>query len=95
MTGMKEFLEHVLGLKRNAEARGWKLDLMVLHREFYDTLMTAVGTFKPASDAFELRDGKEDGRKDIYLHGVKVMWSGNRLPSRQAWYRYSGKMVLT
>ena len=86
----KDFLDAILDRKRAAEAYGMKLDLMVLHRDFYDTLMASLGSNKQLSDAFELRQcPKEEERKDIYLHGVKVMWSGNRLPTNQVWYRYS------
>lgn len=92
MRGMKEFLDAILDKKREAEAHDLQLDLVVLHQEFHEVLMTAVGTMKLASDAFELRQcEKESERRDIYLHGVKVMWSGNRLPARQAWYRYSNR----
>lgn len=88
---MEEFLNAIQDKKRTAEAHGFRLTLIVLHQSFYDTLMGAVGQLKKASDAFEIRqDPKEEERKDIYLHGVKVLWSGNRLPARQVWYRYSG-----
>lgn len=95
MSAMSNFLDHVLAKKRDAEAMGWKMDLIILHQGFYDTLMGAVATDRQTSDAFELRqDPNEEERKDIYLHGVKVMWSNNRLPAREVWYRYSGSIVL-
>lgn len=87
---MDRFLDAILERKRAAEAYGMRLDIIVLHREFYDTLMGALGQSSKASQAFELKQcRKESERKDIYLHGIKVMWSGDRLPRRQAWYRYT------
>ena len=95
MSSMSDFLDAMLDKKRTAEAKGFKMDLIVLHQDFYPVLMGAVGQLKNASDAFEIRQcPKEEERKDIYLHGVKVMWSNNRLPAREAWYRYSGSIVL-
>jgi hypothetical protein len=93
---MNEFLEAIREKKRDAEVHGMKLDLIILHQEFYGVLMQAVGTMKPAAEAFEVRQHpRNEDRKDIYLHGVKVMWSGNRLPARQAWYRYSNPNMKT
>lgn len=90
MTGMNEFLAYVWQKKLDAKAHGMNLDLIVLHRDFHDTLMRAVSTMKVASDAFELRDHPTNkDRKDTYLHGVKVLWAGHRLPAKQAWYLYS------
>lgn len=95
MRGMAEFLAAILDKRREAEAHEMQLDLIVLHQDFYGVLMQALGTVKEASAAFELRQcKKEPERRDIYLHGVKVMWSGNRLPARQAWYRYSNPKLL-
>ncbi len=96
MTGMNDFLGAILDKQRSAAAQGMKLDLIVLHRDFYDVLMRAIGTERPAAYAFEIRQCKRDSRRsDIYLHGVKVMWSGSRLPVRQAWFRYSNMNFKT
>ena len=90
MSSMDDFLNNILDRKRTAEAHGLVLDVMVLHQDFYDTLMKALGASPQASSCFEIRqDPREKDRKDIFLHGVKVMWSGDRMPVRQAWYRYS------
>lgn len=87
---LNNFLDGILDKKREAEAMGFRLDLIVLHRNFYETLMRAVATEKAASGAFKLvQHPKEEERKDVYLYDVKVMWSGNRLPVRQVWFRYS------
>jgi hypothetical protein len=86
----EQFLDLVLDKKRTAEAHGMRLDIMVLHRDFHDALMKSIGQHKGVSNAFELRQcAKEPERHDIFLHGVKVMWSGGRLPVNQVWYRYS------
>ncbi len=67
-----------------------KLDVMVLHKSFYEPLMKALSISPQLASAFELRQcPREEERKDIFLHGVKVMWSGDHLPSRDVWYRYS------
>jgi hypothetical protein len=88
---MENFLDAILDKKREAEAHGFTLDIIVLHQDFYGTMMGAVGQLKKASEAFTLHQNpKEKERKDIYLHGIKVLWSNSRLPPRQAWYRYSG-----
>ncbi len=87
---LNAFLESILDKKREAEALGFRLDLIVLHVDFYDTLMKAMATEKAASGAFRLvQNQRDEERKDVYLYDVKVMWSGNRLPTRQVWFRYS------
>lgn len=90
MSSIDDFLNQVLDRKRTAAAHGMVMDVMVLHQSFYETLMKALSLSPQASSCFELRqDPREEERQDIFLHGVKVMWSGDRLPVRQAWYRYS------
>lgn len=90
MRTVNDFLDALLDKKRDAEARGMKLDVMVLHQSFHEPLMKALTTSPSASSCFELvQDPSEEERKNIFLHGVKVMWSGNRLPARDVWYRYS------
>lgn len=87
---LNAFLDSILDKKREAEARGFRLDLIVLHVDFYDTLMRAIATERAASSSFKLvQNPHEEERKDVYLYDVKVMWSGNRLPTRQVWFRYS------
>lgn len=90
MRTVNDFLDSVLDKKRTAEAHGMRLDIMVLHVGFYDPLMKALGLTPAFRDCWELRQGANDEeRKDLFIYGVKVMWSGNRLPASQAWFRYS------
>lgn len=90
MRTVSDFLDGVLDKKRTAEAHGMKLEVMVLHVNFHDTLMKALGLSPGLQSCWELRQcPKEEARKDLFLYGVKVMWSGNRLPEREAWFRYS------
>lgn len=90
MRTVNDFMDSVLDKKRTAEAHGMKLEVMVLHVNFHDNLMKALGLVPSLQSTWELRQcGKEEERKDLFLHGVKVMWSGNRLPENQVWYRYS------
>ena len=90
MRTINDFLDAILDKRRTAEAHDMKLDVIVLHQSFHDPLMKAL-TISPAlDDVWELRQcPKEEERKDIFLHGVKVMWSGGRLPPSHVWYRYS------
>lgn len=90
MRTIDDFLDSVLDKKRTAEAHGMKLEVMVLHQSFYGPLMQAISISPQLAVCYELRQcPKEKERQDVYLHGVKVMWSGDRLPTRQVWYRYS------
>lgn len=96
MRTVNDFLNGVLDKKRTAEAHGMRLDIMVLHQSFYEPLMKALTSSPAASSCFELRqDPSEEERRDIFLHGVKVMWSGNRLPASNVWYRYSNPSYKT
>lgn len=90
MRTVNDFLNEVQDKQRTAEAYGMKLDVMVLHVSFHDPLMKALTLSPSCRDAWELKQcAKEEERKDLFLYGVKVMWSGDRLPARQVWYRYS------
>jgi hypothetical protein len=90
MRTINDFLDSILDKKRTAEAHGMRLDVMVLHQSFYEPLMKAISISPQLQSCWELRQcPKEPERKDIFLYGVKVMWSGDRLPARQAWFRYS------
>lgn len=90
MRTVNDFLDSVLDKRRTAEAHGMKLDIMVLHVDFHDPLMKALAISPALQNDWELRqDPNEEERKDLFIHGVKVMWSGNRLPTGQAWFRYS------
>ena len=89
MSEMTAFLDMVLEKKLDARAKGYNLDLMVLHREFQNVLFTAVATEVETIPAYKLVT-HDDGRNDVYLHGVKILWSGGRLPRGQVWFRYIG-----
>lgn len=90
MRTINDFLDSVLDKKRTAEAHGMRLDIMVLHVGFHDSLMKALGLSPALQSCWELRqDPHEEERKDLFIYGVKVMWSGDRLPANQAWFRYS------
>ncbi len=91
---LDNFLNGILDKKREAEALGFKLDLIVLHVDSYDMLMKAIATEKAASSSFKLvQNPRNEERKDVYLHDVRVMWSGNRLPTSHVWFRYSSRGV--
>lgn len=85
---LKALLECVLEKKRSAVAFGWKLDLLVFPLTYKDALFRAVVSEAYASDAYTL--GSEEDGYPVFLHGIKVLWSGGRLPWGQVWYRYSG-----
>lgn len=90
MKTIGDFLDQVYDKKRTAEAHGMKLEVMVLHQDFHDGLMKALATVATYGSSWELRQcPREESRKDIFIHGVKVMWSGSRLPVGQVWFRYS------
>ncbi len=86
---LRGLLEAILQKKRDAEAHGWILDVVVMPEKYSDALLKAVTTQTWAGDAYTL-GSKEDGYP-IHLHGVKVMWSASRLPFGQVWYRYRGQ----
>lgn len=85
---VKELLDAILDKKREAEAMGWTLDLLVFPLAYKNDLFKAVVTDSACADAYSL--GREDDGFPIYLHGIKVLWSGSRLPKGQVWYRYRG-----
>ena len=86
---VKAILEAILDKKREAEAHGWKLDLLVFPLAYKDDLFKAVVTEAYAGEAYTL--GSEKDGFPIYLHGIKVLWSGARLPHGQVWFRYRGE----
>lgn len=82
----KEFLQNIEVRKSDAAEIGMKLDLLVLPREFAD-IMSRAAVKEDLSD-YEFRVSDTG---NVYLVGVKVLWSGGRLPQGQCWFRYSRK----
>ena len=93
MKEMQDFLDGVLEKKLDARAKGYEMDLMVLHTEFKYVLFGALPEYEghngqPGAIRTQVH---LDGRMDVYIYGVKVMWSQARLPKGQVWFRLNGK----
>ncbi len=80
----RDFLDNIESRKRDAAALGSKLDLIVLPKSFADTIAKAAVKEDLSDYDFHV---SESG--NVYLVGVKVLWSSSRLPASQAWFRYS------
>lgn len=82
----REFLNNIEVRKTDANEIGMKLDLLVLPRDFADIMSKAAVKEDLTEYEFHVSDAG-----NVYLVGVKVLWSGSRLPDGHCWFRYSRK----
>ena len=87
-SAFKALVDKIHDRKRDAEARGWVLEMVVLPRSWSNTLNRAVLLYKPSGDVYSIvGSGRGCGE---YILGVKILWSEKRLPPNQVWWRYKG-----
>lgn len=84
----RAFLADILTRKDDASAIGMRMDLIVLPLSFAQIINKAAIQEDLADDEYRI---SETG--NVYLLGIKVLWSNGRLPAGQAWFRYS-RMTL-
>lgn len=85
----REFLANIETRKKDALGIGATLDLIVLPQSFADIIAKAA--IKEDLTDYEFRVSDTG---NVFLVGVKVLWSNARLPAGQAWFRYSMKGVI-
>ncbi len=62
---LQDFFNGILDNKRNAEAKGWRLDLIILPISFQETLFKAVTTQPYAGDAYSL--GSKEAKQQVHV----------------------------
>jgi len=82
--GVRGLLSWLEGKKREAEAFGTKIDLVVLPFAVEDMLFKAALKESLATNEYSM------GERYVYLLEIPVMFSKDRLPWGQCWLRYSG-----
>jgi len=85
---LRNLLNHILHLKTEAGQQGFLLDIMVVPRASKMIIFSALAEHDPVlAQCYSLKPSKTNpNMNDLYLHGVKVVWNGDRL---HGWYRYS------
>jgi hypothetical protein len=78
-----EFIQEIQARQDDATARGSRITLAVLPVAAAQMIITqAQAEGLGPSEFFATPNG------NVYLAGIKVLWSGGRLPEGQAWFRY-------
>ncbi len=79
----KEFLDKIQDRQDEALARGCRIDLVVLPLQAAQMIATQA-----RKEGLSDHDFWVSKTGNIFLCGIRVMWSSGRLPEGQAWFRY-------